>query len=65
MELICHKRQITCQHWKAPAPLTLSFVRHFVKLGHLSQLAAMADARIDVVICFVETLHIPSVSLTV
>lgn len=43
----------------------MSFMRRFVKLGHLSQLAAIADALIDVVICSVEGFHIPSVSSTV
>lgn len=33
----------------------------FVQLGHLSWLAAMADALIDVVICSVEGFCIPSV----
>lgn len=37
-------------------------MRHFVKLGHLSQLEAVADALIDVVICSVESFPIPSVS---
>lgn len=51
-----------CPHREAAAPLTLSFTRHFVKLGHLSQLVTMADALIDVVICSVESLRVPSVS---
>lgn len=39
---------------KAPAPLTVSFMRRFVKRGRLSQLAAVADALIDAVIRSVE-----------
>lgn len=53
-----------CQHWKAPAPLAVSFMRRFVKLGRLSQLAATADALIDAVICPVEGLRVPSVRST-
>lgn len=55
---------MVCQHWKAAAPLTVSFMRRFVKLGRLSQLAAVADALIDVVICSVEGFRVPSVSST-
>lgn len=62
MDLICHQRWIVRQRWKAPAPLTVSFMRRFVKLGHLSPLAAVADALIDVVICSVEGFRVPSVS---
>lgn len=47
------------------ASLTVSFVRHFAKLGLLSQLTAIQVALIDVIIYSTEGLFIPSFSFTV
>lgn len=41
MDLICHKRQIVRQHRMVASSLSVSFVRHFAKLGLLSQLRAV------------------------
>lgn len=42
------------------ASLTVSFVRHFAKLGLLSQLTAILDALIDAIIYSTEGLFSPS-----
>lgn len=47
MDLIYHKPEMIRQHWMAPVSLTASFVRHFVKLGLLSQLRASPGPPID------------------
>ena len=65
MDLICHKRWIVRQHWMAPASLTVSFVRHFVKLGLLSQLTAIPGPLIDVASYSAEGFCIPSVKFMV